>query len=275
MKYKLNGLDYNVSLTGSGEALLLLHGFTGSMHTWDRFIPTLSQHFKIITVDLLGHGQTEAPLDPKRYAIEHAAADLIELLDKLKIEKAHLLGYSMGGRLALMLATQYPERFHSLILESSTPGIESKEERLNRVQSDDELANFIEENGIEAFINYWEDIPLFQTQKRVRLEERKKLRQLRLQNNERGLANSLRGMGTGKQPSLWERLPLLTMPVLLIVGALDTKYVQIAKQFAERVKQAQLQIVNEAGHTVHLEQSDTFLQLILNFLLQLKEDQTE
>lgn len=274
MKYKLNGINYNVDITGSGQALLLLHGFTGSLSTWDPFIPELSQHFTTITMDLLGHGKTDAPLDPNRYTIERAAADIIELLITLKIEKTHLLGYSMGGRLALMLATRYPERFHSLILESSSPGIQNEEERLKRIQSDEELADFIEEKGIESFIDYWEDIPLFQTQKRVRLEERKKLRRLRLQNRTHGLANSLRGMGTGRQPSLWEKLSSITMPVLLIVGSLDTKYVQIAKQIAEQVKHAELNIVHDAGHTVHFEQSETFLALILNFLLQLKEEQS-
>lgn len=274
MKYKLNGADYHVNISGSGKALLLLHGFTGSLHTWDRFIPALSQHFTTITIDLLGHGKTDAPPDQNRYAIERAAADIIELLDILNIEKTHLLGYSMGGRLALMLAVRYPERFHSLILESSSPGIEKKEERKKRVRSDEELANFIEEKGIEAFIDYWENIPLFQSQKRVRLEERIKLRQLRLQNRERGLANSLRGMGTGRQPSLWEELYSLATPVLLIVGSLDAKYVQIAKRMAERIKHAKLNIVNDAGHTVHFERSETFLELILNFLLQLKEEQS-
>lgn len=274
MIYKLNGINYNVEITGSGQALLLLHGFTGSLHTWDRIVPELSQHFTTITVDLLGHGKTDAPSDPERYAIERATEDIIELLDRLDIEKTHLLGYSMGGRLALMLAVRYPNRFHSLILESSSPGIENEEERKKRVQSDEELADFIEEKGMEAFIRYWEDIPLFQSQKRVRLEERNKLRQLRLQNREHGLANSLRGMGTGRQPSLWEEISSLTLPVLLIVGSFDTKYVQLAKQMAERITHAKLNIVNDAGHTVHFEQSKIFLQHILNFLLQLKEEQS-
>lgn len=272
MIYKINSLEYNVNIVGSGPPLLLLHGFTGSLATWDPFIPKFSTDYMTISVDLMGHGQTDAPTHPERYSIENAADDLVELLNQLNVEKCHLLGYSMGGRLALMLACRYPARIQSLMLESSSPGLKTDRERRERVESDAKLANFIEQAGIEAFIHHWENIPLFQTQKRVRLEEKARLRSLRLQNSIRGLANSLRGMGTGAQPSLWTCLPTLSMPILLITGALDTKYVSIAKQIDEQVKRAKLAIVDDAGHTVHFEKKDRFSKLVLDFLHQFKEE---
>lgn len=267
-RYEINGVKYNVEITGAGPPLLLLHGFTGSLRSWDRIVPDLSQHFKTITVDLLGHGKTDAPNDYHRYSIEHAAQDMIGLLDKLNIERTHLLGYSMGGRLALMVACHYSERIQSLILESSSPGLKTEKERQERLESDEKLAVSIEQNGIEAFIDFWEDIPLFHSQKRVELEKRAKLRTNRLKNNGHGLACSLRGMGTGRQPSLWPELPSLPMPVLLIAGSLDTKYVAIAKELHEQINRAQLAIVNDAGHTVHFEQDKQYITLAKNFLLQ-------
>lgn len=178
----------------------------------------------------------------------------------------------MGGRLALMLACRYPSRIQSLILESSSPGLKSDRERQERVASDEKLAVFIEREGIESFVNHWENIPLFQTQKRVNLEKRAMLRSLRLQNNAQGLANSLRGMGTGKQPSLWTCLATLPMPIFLITGALDTKYVSIANQISAQIEGAKLALVDGAGHTVHFEKKEQFIHLVLDFLYQYKED---
>ncbi len=274
MKIELRSLHYCVHINGSKKRsapLLLLHGFTGSHKTWDPLISALSENYQTIAVDLIGHGQTDAPNDPKRYAIEEAADDLIELLNQLNIEKAHMLGYSMGGRLALTAACRHPYRFQSLILESSSPGLKTKQEREQRIAADEKLADFIEKNGIEAFIDYWEDIPLFQTQKRVKSEDRASLRKIRLQNRAVGLANSLRGMGTGKQPSLWTQLSALPMPVLLIAGELDKKFAAIAEEMSARIKRHKLAIVSDAGHTIHFENREAFIEIILDFLNQFKE----
>lgn len=269
MFYRINDVNYNVRIEGQGPPLLLLHGFTGSLLTWTPFIPIFSKKFTTITVDLIGHGRTDAPIDWIRYSITEAAADLDALLNKLNIDTCHILGYSMGGRLALMLACRFPNRVHSLILESSSPGLQTEEERNERRQADERLANYIEQQGIDKFIHYWENIPLFQTQKRVRLEKRKNLRSNRLKNQTHGLANSLRGMGTGNQPSLWSSLPSLTRPVLLLAGALDTKYVKIAHAMKKNFQQAQLEIVKDVGHTIHFEKSEQFSTLVLEFLNQI------
>lgn len=267
MLYRVNDVHYNVRIEGKGPPLLLLHGFTGSLVTWTPFIPAFSKEFTTIAVDLIGHGQTDAPHHWKRYTITKAADDLDALLRMLNVDTCHVLGYSMGGRLALMLACRFPNRIPSLILESSSPGLQTEQERNERRQADERLANFIERQGIEEFIHYWENIPLFQTQKRVRLEKRKSLRSNRLKNQTHGLANSLRGMGTGSQPSLWSSLPTLPMPVLLLAGAQDTKYVNIAQAMKKDIQQAQLEIVQDAGHTIHFEKSDQFSTLVLEFLL--------
>lgn len=257
------------AVTGQGEPLLLLHGFTGSSASWEKQIIAFSTHFRTIAVDLLGHGRTDSPADPNRYRMEQAAADIIAILDELKAAPAHLLGYSMGGRLALYLAVNYPEWFQSLVLESASPGLATPASRAERQKQDNELADWIETNGIEAFVDRWEQLPLWASQAQLPPETRQALREQRLQNNPTGLANSLRGMGSGVQPSLWPHLGELKLPVLLLAGELDSKFVAINRQMHEQITPAQLQIISQAGHTIHLERPLRFNQLILEFWRQL------
>ena len=154
MFIKVNGINYHVNVTGEGEPLLLLHGFTGSQLTWSPFLEEWSQSFQLILIDIIGHGKTDHPQDFTRYSIENACEDLRSILNKLGISKANILGYSMGGRLALALSILHPESVFSLILESSSPGLEIGEERQTRQQSDNLLAQRIEQDGIEKFVEY-------------------------------------------------------------------------------------------------------------------------
>lgn len=272
----VNGVEYHyvdgcaVDLcegeTGGGLPLVLLHGFTGSTCNWRSHLPHLARHGRTIAVDLLGHGRTAAPAHPERYQMAHSAADLASLLARLCGKPVHLLGYSMGGRLALYLALTYPGQVRSLILESASPGLAEPAARRERVAGDEALAQRIEEEGIEAFVRYWEAIPLFASQQHLADAVRAELHEQRLQNRPQGLANSLRGMGTGQQPALWERLDQLQMPVHLVVGALDEKFVAINRRMAAQIPQATLTCVPGAGHTVHLEQPQRFRAIVSAWL---------
>jgi 2-succinyl-6-hydroxy-2,4-cyclohexadiene-1-carboxylate synthase len=272
MRMQVNGVHYNVETAGEGPALLLLHGFTGSTATWRSFLPSWSRRFRVIAVDCLGHGQSDAPLDPARYATEHAVSDLTVLLDQLGVDQAHVLGYSMGGRLALSFAMMRPERLRSLILESSSPGLRTEEERSERMRSDEALAARIERDGVEKFVDYWENIPLFQSMRRLPESVRAALRRQRLANSAHGLAGSLRGMGTGAQPSWWERLSELAMPVQLIVGELDEKFTAIGRRMGELIPDCRLVEVQGAGHAVHVERADFFDTIVMGFLTSIDQE---
>ncbi len=165
--FKLADAQYNVVTAGAGPSLMLLHGFTGGAQSWDHLKPALSPRFAMILPDLPGHGITQASDDPARYRMERCVADLIAILDALDIERTHLLGYSMGGRLALAAAIEHQDRIASLILESASPGLADAAERRARVASDNALADLIERDGIEAFVARWERMPLFATQERL------------------------------------------------------------------------------------------------------------
>ncbi len=256
----------HVETAGSGPPLVLLHGFTGSGAGWATHIPAFAARYSTVTIDLLGHGGSDAPADPERYRIEQAAEDVLGVLDQLAIARAAVLGYSMGGRLALFLATAAPERLPALILESASPGLRSAAERQVRMTRDAALAEAIERDGVAAFVDRWERQPLFAPQAGLPETDRAALRAQRLAQSPQGLANNLRGMGQGAQPSLVDRLPKVFAPTLLIAGALDPAYCALAREMHGLIPNARLVIVPDAGHTAHLEQPEAFQRAVLEFL---------
>lgn len=266
MNIEVESGTFHVGLCGEGTPLLLLHGFTGNGDTWLPFCETLGRRSFMICPDLPGHGKTIVEDGIGHYSIESAARALKEILDRLEIEKADVLGYSMGGRLALAFALTYPDRVGRLILESASPGLESEEERRARRMKDNELANFIRERGIGPFVDYWENIPLFNSLQSMPEAVKEAVRKQRLENSPDGLANSLIGMGTGAQPSYWDRLPELENRVLLLAGELDEKFWGIAGRIAERTKSPKVVIVEGAGHAIHVENPGKFGTIVSGFL---------
>ncbi|MGN1401196.1 MAG: 2-succinyl-6-hydroxy-2,4-cyclohexadiene-1-carboxylate synthase [Bacillus sp. (in: firmicutes)] len=267
-----NGVSYYVKIKGEGEPLVLLHGFTGSHETWDTFADRHSDSYMCIMPDLLGHGKTCCPGDENRYRIEQAADDLYCLLKELKIGQANILGYSMGGRLALSYSVRYPETVKRLILESSSPGLKTEEERLSRTIQDSHLASQILKDGIIAFVDYWERIPLFRSQERLPEKMQRKIRCQRLMNSEIGLANSLLGMGTGMQPSYWDALNMIDCPVLLISGGADQKFCRIAEEMQKDLADCTLIKFEEAGHAIHVEDYEKFDRIVSEFVEHRREN---
>lgn len=264
----IDNVHYHVEMCGEGFPLMLLHGFTGDSSTWAPFCQEWGSHSQLIMPDIIGHGKTDSPEELHRYTIESAANDLRLLLDELMIDKVDLLGYSMGGRLALTFCLLYPERVRKLILESATAGLVTAEERELRSEKDDELANFILQNGIIKFVDYWEKIPLFSSMGEARNEVKAAIRQQRLQQSPIGLANSLRGMGTGSQPSWWEELEEIACEVLLITGEKDAKFCRIAEKMAAQCKFSRRVIVEKSGHAIHVEEPEKFGTIVSGFLAQ-------
>lgn len=261
-----DGLCLHVVRSGSGAPLLLLHGFTGSVETWAPLRAELSDRFTILAVDLPGHGSSGAPTDSARYALSRFADDLVLLLDTLGIERAAVLGYSMGGRAALQLTLRYPARVAALVLESTSPGISEPVERASRVAADSVLADTIESDGVAAFVDRWERLPLWDSQAALPEESRARLRAQRSTNRALGLASSLRGAGAGSETSLIDRLSEVRVPTLLVTGGLDPKYVDLGRLMKVSVPRATMAVVSGAGHAVHLERPAEFAALVKQFL---------
>ena len=269
MEYFIDGVRYYVETCGEGYPLLLLHGFTGDSSTWLPFCSKWGRHSRLIIPDLIGHGKTESPLDLRRYAIESAANDLRRLLDEIGVDQVDLLGYSMGGRLGLTFSLLFPDRVRKLILESGSPGLKTETERSQRRKQDQELALTIREKGIENFVNYWEKLPLFSTMNAALAGVRAVIRQQRLSQNPDGLANSLLGMGTGFQPSWWDKLHLINNETLLVTGEKDEKFCRIAENMAAELKNSRWAMIKSSGHAIHVEEPEKFGTIVSGFLTQL------
>ncbi len=266
MRHWINRAWYARREWGAGPPLLLLHGFTGCAALWQPHAVRWAARFRVIGLDLLGHGDSAAPADPARYALAHALADLAALLDALDVSSCALLGYSMGGRLALAFALEHPERVRALVLESASAGIEDAGERAARARDDAALAARIERDGVAAFVDDWMAQPLFASQAGLGPAVRAAARSQRLQNSVHGLANALRGLGAGAQPSYWDRLGRLTLPTLLLAGERDAKFRALAVAMQARLPAAHLEVIPGAGHATHLENPGAFSARVEAFL---------
>ncbi|WP_062514149.1 2-succinyl-6-hydroxy-2,4-cyclohexadiene-1-carboxylate synthase [Halobacillus sp. KGW1] len=264
MRYTINRRSYWVEDSGTGFPLVMLHGFTGSTRTFDETCASLDGDYRLIKVDLPGHGRT-GPLGV--VTMEQFCRDLDALFDALELERAAVLGYSLGGRAALSFAALYPERVEKLLLESASPGLETTEEQLARQAKDKTLAEMIRDKGIDAFVSYWENIPLFRTQNRLSQQAKTAIREERLAQDPGGLRESLLGMGTGHQPSWWERMSDLQMDVQLVVGALDEKFCRINDRMEKRIPEASYIVVEKAGHAIHLEKPKIFAKIVDGFMI--------
>ena len=256
-------IGYSIMNKEESETMVFLHGFTGSSTTWEPIIKRLPITVRCIAVDLLGHGKTEAPQQTERYQMSEQVLDLHALFVSLQVSDFTLVGYSMGGRIALAYALHYPEHVKRLVLESASPGLQSETEQLTRIQADDSLANKIAQEGIPAFIDFWQDIPLFQSQKKLPSIKRQAIRHERLQQSSLGLVNSLKGIGTGRQPSFWSQLSELNMPVTIITGELDQKFYLIAQQMKNCIVNSEHIEVLDVGHAIHVENPVQFATIIM------------
>lgn len=242
--------------------VVLLHGFTGTSSTWTEISALFKDKYKVVAVDLTGHGKTTIPSDPSRYSMAEQVADLETLFTEMNLAHFTLVGYSMGGRIALAYTHRYPDRVTSLILESASPGLKTEVERNDRKKADALLASRIKRDGISAFVKFWEEIPLFASQKKMSTAKQAEIRKERLGQNTAGLANSLLGIGTGSQPSYWEELPSIQVPVLLITGEIDRKFVFIAREMNEILPMANHMTIKDIGHAIHVEKPTLFATMV-------------
>lgn len=258
----LDGKDVRLSyfVEGDGAPVTLLHGFTQSGRSWREVIARLGAGYRWIVPDLRGHGETlTRPGAP--CSMEACAGDLLMLWDHLGVERTHLAGYSMGGRLALHVAARHPERILSLLTIGAHAGLEESA-REGRRRGDESLAERIEKDGLESFVDYWGSLPLFAGLERRGPSFVALVRAQRLENHVTGLACSLRGMGAGVMEPVWEELARVKVPCTFVAGQLDHGYVASARRLAASVPAGKVEIVQRAGHSVHQERPDAFARVL-------------
>jgi 2-succinyl-6-hydroxy-2,4-cyclohexadiene-1-carboxylate synthase len=239
--------------SGAGPRVVLVHGFTQTLASWSPLTGRLGTHRELVACDLPGHGGSTA----LRLGMDETVAALAEVGGR-----AAYVGYSMGGRVCLRLALDRPDLVAALALVGASPGLADPAERARRQADDEALAATIERDGVGRFLDRWLAQPLFAT-----LQKGAAGLEARLANRPDGLAAALRLLGTGAQPSVWERLPELHAPILLIAGALDTKFAAIAEDMAARIAgPASVALVEGAGHAAHLERPAAVARLLDEFL---------
>ena len=258
MQINIGEYYYGVSVVGTGKPLVCFHGFSESGSTWDSIeIPG----YRLIRIDSIGHGRSARPMELTPYTLSQMLSDLHRVIYAVAGERYALMGYSMGARLALLYALEYPEEVTHLVLESGSVGIEDETERQERYAADRVLANRIREHDVQWFSETWAKLAIFQTQQSLPTKVQQQIQRRRLLNSPHALAFTLEGSGQGSMPYVGHRLLELTMPVCYISGELDSKYTAIGAQYFGDIHR----IVSKVGHNVHVEAPEAYRQILERF----------
>ena len=237
--------------------LVLLHGFTQGGGIWLPVIEQLTTRCAIDAPDLPGHGAASKT----KLSLPETADDLVSTFGA-----GAWVGYSMGGRVALHVALQHPDLVSHLVLCSATAGIRDDNERTIRRRADNDLAARIRSIGVDRFLDEWLAQPMFASLANAR-ESAPRDGEVRRANTADGLASSLELSGTGTQASLWDELPRLEMPVLVVTGELDAKFTAIGSEMTRAIgSNAHHVVVKGSGHSVPFETPDEFATLVDNFI---------
>ena len=268
------GVRLHVAEMGSGTPVVLLHGFTGSALAMAGLAGGLSDSHRTLSLDLVGHGRSAAPRDAAAYSMTACVGQLAAFLDELGLHDAHLIGYSMGGRVALAFCVAHPARVTSALLVGASAGIRDPQQRADRVRDDEALAERIEREGVEAFVDFWVSQPFLVNARRLGARGVAEARKMRLANSAHGLAASLRGMGSGAQPPMHDALARVGAPICLAVGEEDLKFRALAAELAQELPNARIEIVPQAGHSAHTDNPAAFLELARRFLADAEVENT-
>jgi 2-succinyl-6-hydroxy-2,4-cyclohexadiene-1-carboxylate synthase len=223
--------------------VILVHGFTQSADSWQPVIDALPRDWDSFPIEV-----------PEGLDFLSTASGI-----GLRGGTGRYVGYSMGGRLCLALALERPDLVEQLVLVSASPGIADDRERAVRRSADERLALDVERDGVDAFLERWLDQPLFASLPRevARIDERRRT------NTVDRITHQLRELGQGVQPSLWDRLSQLTMPVVLVTGAYDRKYTEIATKMVAAIGDgARAVVIPGAGHALQLEQPNALAAVL-------------
>jgi 2-succinyl-6-hydroxy-2,4-cyclohexadiene-1-carboxylate synthase len=241
-----------VAGSGARRTIVLLHGFSGTRRAWDGVLACLPvERCEGLALDLPGHGSL-AGAGPITFA--GAVAQVLAAAPT----RFELGGYSLGGRVALLVALAAPARVDRLVLVSTGAGLEHDAERARRRAADREIADALEREPLELFIERWRSQPLFAGEP-PRASELARADQRR--NRPTELAAALRGLGAGEMEPLWARLHELAMPVEIVVGERDEKYREIGRRMASSIADARLTEL-EGGHGLPLENPAALARVI-------------
>lgn len=250
--------------------VVAIHGFMGAPSSWDGVVEA-SSATEWLRLSPWGH------TGPLERDIDGFDGEVGRLLSALDPGRRYLLaGYSLGGRLALGMLARAPERFSGAVLIGAHPGLEGDAERRERRELDTERAARLRRDGLTAFVQHWESLPLFATQRALPRDVLAEQRRVRLAHDAEGLAGCLERLGLGVMPSWWEALGQLSISVHWLVGARDARFVALAREAAMRSPELQrVREVEGAGHNLLLERPTAVASAIDDLLRGLRAPSPE
>ena len=246
---KLNGIEIDYEVTGSGPAVLLSHGYSATRAMWDGQHRALGDRYRVISWSMRGHGATESPADPARYSAALTIADMRALLAHLGVQRAVIGGLSLGGYASLGFALEHPEMTRALVICDSGPGYRNADAREAWNARARERAAALEARGLEA------------------LGKSREVREAAsLHRSAQGLAHAARGMLAQKGSRVIDGLASIAVPTLVIVGDQDQPFLSPCEYMAKKIPGARLEVIRGAGHSSNLDQPETFNRVLLDFL---------
>lgn len=263
MVIEIESIKYHLHIKGEGKPIVCLHGFSENLSTWELLD---LKGYQLILIDLIGHGKSDKPHQGKYYRLKVLIKHINKLIFQLGLKKYSIAGYSMGGRIALAYALEYPCEIDTLILESASYGECGLKNRLKRRIDDLKLAKSLRGKGIEWFNQYWSGLNIFESQRKLPKAITDEISKRRLANVPHALSNTLLCTGQGIFPCLKNQIVSLSIPILYISGESDEKYRQTGSDFEKLNTNARHVIIPGCGHNTHIEDPYTFEKVLKQFL---------
>jgi len=246
---RLNGIEIDYEVSGSGRPVLLSHGYSATRRMWDAQHRALGEHHRVISWSMRGHGETESPADPARYSAALTVGDMRALLGHLGAGRAVIGGLSLGGYVSLAFYLEHPEMVRALVICDSGPGYRSADAREAWNARASERAAALETRGLDA------------------LGKSREVREaVALHRSAQGLAHAARGMLAQEGSRVIDGLVSIQVPTLIIVGDQDQPFLAPCEYMAKKIPGARLEVIRDAGHSSNLDQPEVFNRVLLDFL---------
>ncbi|CAG8999826.1 MAG: 2-succinyl-6-hydroxy-2, 4-cyclohexadiene-1-carboxylate synthase [Candidatus Celerinatantimonas neptuna] len=259
----MNSLHFSVKGSKANPALVFLHGFMGNGNDWGYITSTLSHQFYCICIDLPGHGMSQGIVPDKRHGFRQFHRLLEHSLKNLGIREYALIGYSLGGRLAAFHASLKPKGLTALVLESTHPGLTEEAIKTSRFRQDQQWAERLRQEDLENVLNDWYQQSVFSNLSDL---QRQHQIEIKRQYDPKPLAQMLEATSLAKQHDLTDKLAKLELPIALIYGQQDQKFVTLADKLIEHLRHGNRYSIEYSGHNSHFEQPDQFIEKVRSFL---------
>ncbi|QQX80611.1 2-succinyl-6-hydroxy-2,4-cyclohexadiene-1-carboxylate synthase [Shewanella sp. KX20019] len=247
----------------AAPVIVLLHGFLGSKEDWTAVIEVLAKQYYCVSIDLPGHGESLNNSLPVP-GFDACTSLIQQTLLQLKIKQYHLIGYSLGGRIALHLARHAPENILSLMLESCHPGLKSEDDRAARKTSDAQWAAKLNSLDIEDFLTLWYQQAVFTD---LTTKQRQAMIQQRSANQASALGNCYQATSLAEQADLWDTPQIISAPCYFIAGSDDQKFLALAKRWQQQYP-ITIHPMAASGHNVHSAAPAAFSKQVMLLLEQ-------